>query len=56
MMKKDLPSDFNLPIKGDGYDCEKCPSYVNLILSPNQKVKLSLKSWCINNCGTKVVV
>ena len=31
MMKKDLPSDFKLPIKGDGYDCESCPKYVNMM-------------------------
>ena len=56
MMKKDLPSDFNLPIKGDGYDCEKCPSYVNLMPGPNQKGKTKFEAWCINNCDTKVVV
>ena len=56
MMKKDLPSDFKLPIKGDGYECEKCPSYVNRMPGPKRNELLDFEAWCINNCDTKVVV
>jgi hypothetical protein len=49
MMKK-------LPIKGDGYECEKCPSYVNRMPGPRRKELTKFEAWCINNCDTKVVV
>ncbi len=49
MMKK-------LPIKGDGYECGKCPKYVNRMPGPKRKELTSMEAWCINNCDTKVVV
>ena len=55
MMKKDLPSDFKLPIKGDGYDCESCPKYVNMMPGPGKKGMTNKEAWCINNCGSKIV-
>ena len=45
-----------LPIKGDGYECEKCPSYINRMPGPRRKELTKFEAWCINNCDTKVVV
>jgi len=49
MMKK-------LPIKGDGYECGKCPKYVNRMPGPGRKEMTNMEAWCINNCKTQVVV
>jgi len=46
----------NLPIKGDGYECEKCPKYINRMPGPNRGELTKFEAWCINNCNSKVVV
>ena len=45
-----------LPIKGDDYDCESCPKYVNMMPGPGRKGMTNKEAWCINNCGSKIVV
>jgi len=54
--KRDDEMMKNLPIKGDGYECEKCPKYINRMPGPNREELTNFEAWCINDCDTKVVV
>ena len=49
MMKK-------LPDAERGWECGRCPKYINRMPGPNRGELTKFEAWCINNCDSKVVV